>query len=85
MNINKEELNSLRSELESKYNKLEREINVLYSKDDEEQAIKKEELQDLVDQQIDLIDLILGNLEMTPEMYKELMKINKEYQEQLGE
>ncbi len=85
MNINKEELSSLRSELESKYNKLEREINVLYSKDDEEQAIKKEELQDLVDQQIDLIDLILGNLEMTPEMYKELMKINKEYQEQLGE
>ena len=85
MNINKEELNLLRRELESKYNKLEREINVLYSKDDEEQAIKKEELQDLVDQQIDLIDLILGNLEMTPEMYKELMKINKEYQEQLGE
>ena len=85
MNINEEELNTLRKDLENKYNKLEREISILYNQADDEKAKEKEELQDLVDQQIDLIDLIFNNLETTPKMYNELMKINAKYKKQVGD
>lgn len=85
MNINEEELNTLRKELESKYNKLEREINILYNQAEDEKAKEKEELQDLIDQQIDLIDLIFNNLETTPKMYNELMKMNDKYKKQVGD
>lgn len=85
MNIDEEKLNALRKELENKYNKLEREISLLYNQANDEQAKIKEDLQDLVEQQIDLIDLIFNNLQTTPKMYEELMKLNKEYNNQVGE
>ncbi len=85
MNIDEENLNTLRKELESKYNKLEREISLLYNQANDEQAKIKEDLQDLVEQQIDLIDLIFNNLQTTPKMYEELIKLNKEYNNQVGE
>lgn len=85
MNIDEEKLNTLRKELENKYNKLEREISLLYNQANDEQAKIKEDLQDLVEQQIDLIDLIFNNLQTTPKMYEELMKLNKEYNNQVGE
>lgn len=85
MNINIKELEVMRDKLEIQYNRLEKEISKLYVDNDQDEALEKEQIQDIVDQQIDLIDLIIKNLENTPKMYEELMKINEKYKTQVGE
>ncbi len=85
MNINIKELEVMRDKLEIQYNRLEKEISKLYIDNDQDEALEKEQIQDIVDQQIDLIDLIIKNLENTPKMYEELMKINEKYKTQVGE
>ena len=85
MDINMEELVTYRQQLESEYDKLEKEISKLYAESDLKHAQEKENIQNLVDEQLDLIDLIISNLENTPKMYKELLKIEDQYKKIVGE
>ena len=85
MDINMEELVELRKKMEEEYDKLEKEIANLYSESNVKKALKKEKIQDLIDEQLDLIDLIINNLENTPKMYKELLKLEAEYDKAVGD
>ena len=85
MDINIDELTSWRQKLEKAYNDLEKEISKLYIEGNVKKVAEKEQTQDLIDKQLDLIDLIISNLENTPKMYKELMSLDKEYKKNVGE
>ena len=85
MNIIIDGLNKLREKLDSDYEKIEKDINKLYLKNNTKEALSKEQLQDMIDEQLNLLDTIICNLEKTPIMYKELMHINKKYKQVVGE
>lgn len=85
MNISIDKLNAMRVTLEARYSTLEHEINSLYIKNKEDVALEKEKAQNLIDKQLTLLDEIIHNLENTPKLYSELMKINKEYKQVIGD
>lgn len=85
MNISVDSLNAMRSNLEMSYNCLEKEINSLYANNKEDVASDKIKAQDLIDKQLTLVDQIIHNLENTPKLYSELMKINKKYKQVVGD
>lgn len=76
MNISIKELSAMRSSLEKDYDKLEREINSLYSDGEKENAEKLINKQDIIDRKIDLIDRIIKNLNETPKLYEELIDLS---------
>lgn len=76
VNISIKELSAMRSSLEKDYDKLEREINSLYSDGEKENAEKLINKQDIIDRKIDLIDRIIKNLNETPKLYEELIDLS---------
>ena len=85
MNISIDLLKTLRKKLDADYDKLEDEINKRYAKNNTDGIEDVFDTQDMIDKQLDLIDTIIYNLENTPKLYKELMKINEEYKQVVGE
>lgn len=85
MNLCVTDLEELRNRLEDAYDQLEKDIHKLYLSNKEEEALEKEHVQSLIDQQITYIDCIIGYLLKTPRMYEQFMKINREYKELVGE
>ncbi len=76
MNISIKELSTMRSSLEKDYDKLEREINSLFTDGEKENAEKLINKQDIIDKKIDLIDRIIKNLNETPKLYEELIDLS---------
>ena len=76
VNISIKELSTMRSSLEKDYDKLEREINSLFTDGDKENAEKLINKQDIIDKKIDLIDRIIKNLNETPKLYEELIDLS---------
>jgi hypothetical protein len=85
VNISVDSLKSMRSSLELQYNDLETEINFLYSSKKDDIALEKIKAQDLVDKQLVLLDNIIFNLENIPKLYDELLRLNKEYKQVVGD
>lgn len=85
MNISVDLLRELRKELDTAYDKAEKEINEKYAKRNLDNIQKIIDTQDLIDKQLDLLDTIIYNLENTPKLYDELMKMNNEYKQVVGE
>ena len=85
VNINIDNLKSMRLSLENQYNNLEYEISDLYFKQKDDIALEKVKIQDLIDKQLTLLDRIISNLENTPRMYSELINMNREYKRVIGD
>ena len=73
MNISIKELSSMRSTLESEYEKIEKEILSFIKKGKNADDLIKQ--QDNLDTIIDLIDRIISNLKETPKLYEQLIDL----------
>lgn len=85
MNISVDELKKRRTQLEDKYDALEKDIYKLYSLNKLEEAALQEKKQNLLDMQISYIDQIIANLLETPKIYDKLNRLKQEYEELVGE
>lgn len=85
MNISKESLNALRIKLEEDYDKLEKEIVKLSSRDNKKTEIeKKVQLQTMIDEQLDYIDNIINYLDKVPRLYEKLLRVSEKYDQIVG-
>ena len=73
-NIKVEELEKIKNELESKYDKIEKKLLKMNSKMSFEEISNLEKKQDLIDEQIDLIDRIVLYINDIPNLYKKISK-----------
>lgn len=86
MNISKESLSALRIKLEKDYNKIEKEIVKLYSKDNNSADLEQKMLlQSSIDEQLDYIDNIINYLDKVPRLYDKLVRANEKYNQTVGE
>jgi flagellar basal body-associated protein FliL len=76
-NIKVEELEKIKNELETKYDKIEKKLLKMNSKMSFEEISNLEKKQDLIDEQIDLIDRIVLYINDIPNLYKKILD-NKE-------
>ena len=72
-NIKVEELEKIKNELESKYEKIEKKLLKMNSKMSFEEISNLEKKQDLIDEQIDLIDRIVLYINDIPNLYKKIL------------
>jgi hypothetical protein len=76
-NIKVEELEKIKNELESKYEKIEKKLLKMNSKLTLEEINNLEVKQDMIDEQIDIIDKIILYVTEAPNLYNKLLE-NKE-------
>ena len=79
MNIDIKELEKTRTSLENRYDALEKHITSNYEKGNNQDALKLEKEQELIDEQLDLVDEIINNLENTPKLFTKFLELNKQY------
>ena len=79
MNIDIKELEKTRTSLENRYDALEKHITSNYEKGNNQEALKLEKEQELIDEQLDLVDEIINNLENTPKLFTKILELNKQY------
>ena len=72
-NIKVEELEKIKNELETKYDKIEKKLLKMNSKMSFEEISNLEKKQDLIDEQIDLIDRIVLYINDIPNLYKKIL------------
>jgi hypothetical protein len=78
MDINKAELEAKRKGLETKYNDLEERIESFYDNDSSEKASKLELEQNKINKEINIIDEIISNMDLSQKLYKEYKDLENE-------